>query len=123
MHRYSKSTIGAYYYIGKDAKKHFISDCCERLQEIKKSIIRTPKGWHEHFVIQPNYLVSEYWDFEIMIYADKFVIEQCTLYIEKNNTTVQYWWMPDQEGEVVNVARNITEFREFLKREICKEEL
>lgn len=122
MHRYSKTTVGTYEYIGKDAKKRFISDCCEELQKIKKSIIRQPRIWHQHFVIEPNYLVNEFWDFEIMVYADKFIIKECVLYIEKTNTTVKYWWMPNFNGKLDNVARNITEFREFLTREVCKEE-
>lgn len=122
MHRYSKTTVGAYYYIGKDAKKRFISDCCEELQKIKKSVIRQHRIWHQHFVIEPNYLVNEFWDFEIMVYADKFVIKECVLYIEKTNTTVKYWWMPNFDGKLDNVARNITEFRSFLKNEVCKEE-
>lgn len=122
MNRYTSSTVAAYFYKGKYAKKNFIADFCEKLQGIKKNIIRNPRRWEETFYIEPTAFIRERWHFEIMIYADKFVVKECVLTLLNTNTTVRYCTIPKRDGTPDNIFRNITEFREFLKREVTKEE-
>lgn len=122
MNRYNKITLGALYYTGKDAKKNFITDICKELQEIKKSITQKPIRWQEHFHIEPSFFVQEFWEFEIMIYADKFVVEDCFLTFLRTNKHCRFCCNQNSYGELDNVFHNITEFKTFLQREVLKEE-
>lgn len=105
-------------------KKHFISDFCAYLQSCKKYYIEhknlNPLWVNKRFFIQSR----ECWHFQIGIHKDKFKILFCeaTLYdtIFADGTkdrTIRYCY-----GEDHDTFRNITEFREFLKREVCKED-
>jgi hypothetical protein len=122
VNRYNKITLGALYYTGKDAKKNFIADICEELQTIKKNITQKPQSWKEHFHIEPSFFVQEFWEFEITIYSDKFVVEDCFLTFLRTNKHCRFCCNPNSHGELDNVFRNITEFRAFITREINKEE-
>lgn len=97
-------------------KRHFISDLCNALQHYKKEVIErkylNPILFYERFAIH-----EEHWIFRIGIHQDKFKVHLCELDLYKPNliSTIKYCCNGDDE------FKNITEFREFLNREVMKE--
>lgn len=123
MHRY-------YAHIGKTYryhnKKDLISDLCEALQSSKKeymSGIHAPLLFNRNFeLLDNNRPHLELWKFQIVI-TDHFEVKKCIL--EKCNDSgtlmaVQYCYSDGTHFH--DTFRNITEFREFLNREIDKED-
>lgn len=120
MHRYSECNIGAYIYEGKDAKKRFILDFCEKLQSTKKTLGTYNRKIREHFFIE-----SEFWRFEILVRKDKFIVLDCLANIQKpsgKRRDVKFFCHYDGQERLDNELENITELREFLKREVLKED-
>lgn len=126
MHRYYAKTSGATYCY-KD-KKALITDLCEELQKGRKEYIAHKKlygSWNTYWLNKKFELWTdhyEWWHFQIHI-NEVFTVKECVARIGSPNgvATIKYCCNPNCYGEFDNVFRNITEFREFLTREVCKE--
>lgn len=128
MTRYTHKRGATYCY--KD-KKALITDLCEELQECRKEYMAKKKErghWNTYFLHKKFELMVdkhlEWWEFYIYI-NDVFTVDKCEARIGSPNgiTTIPYCCNPNCHGELDNVFRNITEFREFLTREVYKEEI
>ena len=118
MHRY-------YAHIGKTYryrnKKDLISDLCEELQKGKKQFL-SQKGnslfFNRGFELVDNKTPHiECWDFIIAI-SNEFKVLKCILsFCDGMGNLQKIKYCVDN-----TVFRNITEFREFLNREVYKEE-
>lgn len=127
MKRYTHKSGATYCY--KD-KKALITDLCEELQRCRKEYFEHNKEhgrWNTYFFHKKFELMVgkhlEWWEFTIYI-NDMFTVDKCVARIGSPNgvTTITYCCNPNCHGELDNVFRNITEFREFLTREVYKEE-
>lgn len=129
MHRYTHKYGATYCY--RD-KKAFITDLCEEMQRGRKEYLEHKKergAWNTYWLHKKLELMVdkhlEWWDFQIDI-NDVFTVKECVADIGTPNGVIhglKYCCNPNCHGELDNVFRNITEFREFLTREVCKEEL
>lgn len=129
MNRYTHKRGATYCY--KD-KKALITDLCEELQKARKEYITTKKerGFCNTYWINRKFELMvgkhlEWWHFSIYI-SDVFTVDKCIADIGTQNGVIhgiKYCCNPNCHGALDNIFRNITEFREFLKREIHKEEL
>lgn len=109
----SRSGNELYY----DSKEKFISDLCKELQKGKKEQNEkkmNPYWFNKRFNIK--YL--EEWHIQMAIYADKFKVLFCeaTFYEYEGPVKVKFCC----NGEDDAIFKNITEFREFLNREVLK---
>lgn len=128
MNRYTHKKGGTYYY--RD-KKAFITDLCEELQRVRKEYLEHKKerGFCNTYWLNNKFDLMvgkhlEWWHFQIYI-NEVFTVKECTADIGTPNGVIhgiKYCCNPNCHGELDNVFRNITEFREFLTREVCKEE-
>ena len=120
MHRYYAHSDGYYKYRNK---KELISDLCEELQKGKKEFLTQKYKCNPFFLKKGFELFDqkkshlEWWDFTISI-SDEFKVLNCILSFcdEKCDLQKIKFCIDD------TVFRNITEFREFLNREVYKEE-
>lgn len=121
MDRFYKCAGGTYFY---HEKSKLITDLCEALQKAKKEYKKQPLYFHKVFELD-NHNTCEVWDFEIVI-TKQFKIYHCVLQYWDDNFnrhTVKYCVNDyDKHYDTVVVFENITEFRNFLKREIEKED-
>ena len=101
------------------SKKEFISDLCSVLQSYKKECIERKYRRPLLFNMQFNIQHSECWTFQIAIYKDKFKPLICEATIKGNGSTIKYCC---RGSEIHDTFKNITEFREFLNREVMKED-
>lgn len=118
MHRYFSHSDGIYKYHNK---KDLITDLCEELQRGKKEFLSQKSNplflnkSFELFDIKAPHL--EWWDFTIVI-SNEFKMLNCVLSFCNEKCDLQkVKYCVDN-----TVFRNITEFCEFLNREIYKEE-
>ena len=119
--------INVIHYNGKDAKKKFITHICNDLQYMKKHLLRRYDFYDGIFELCDNKNPIERWEFEIKVEPQAFAVLKCRLLL--NGKTIKYCCNPNEiitfYGRIIreddNVFRNITEFREFLKREVLKE--
>jgi hypothetical protein len=118
MHKYFSRSDGMYKYHNK---KDLISDLCEELQKGKKEFLSQKSNplflnkSFELFDVKAPHL--EWWDFTIEI-SDKFKVLNCVLsFCDEQCNLQKIKYCVDN-----TIFRNITEFREFLNREIYKEE-
>lgn len=130
MKRYTHKSGATYCY--RD-KKSLITDLCEEMQECRKEYLEYKKqrgAWNTYwFNRKVELLVGkhlEWWHFQIDI-NEVFTVTECIADIGMPNGEVihgiKYCCNPNSHGELDNVFRNITEFREFITREINKEEV
>lgn len=129
MNRYHHKNGATYCY--RD-KKALITDLCEIMQECRKDYLAKKKecGFANEYWLNKKFelLVGkhlEWWHFSIYI-GDVFTVEKCVADIGIGNGVIhgiKYCCNQNSHGELDNVFRNITEFREFITREINKEEI
>ena len=118
MHRYYAHIGNTYRYRNK---KNLISDLCEELQKAKKDFL-IQKGnslwFNKNFELVDNKTPHlETWYFTIII-SDKFEVLKCELHtFDKAHNLQKIKYCTNND-----IFNNITEFREFLNREIYKEE-
>lgn len=119
MHRYYAHIGNTYRY---RTKKDLISDLCEELQRGKKEFLKykgNPLLFNKKFEIVDNQTPHlECWEFRIVI-TNEFEIRKCILHTFNNNSCnlIKIKYCENNE-----IFHNITEFREFLNREVYKEE-
>lgn len=127
MNRYTHKNVGYYCY---NNKKFLIADLCEELQKGRKEYLAkaprcNPFFFNKKFELMVNKHI-EWWTFTITI-RDVFEVRRCMAEIGKDDGSgvnrILYCTIPNVQGEPDNIFRNITEFREFLTREVYKEEL
>ena len=126
MHRYIHHRGGCYCY---NNKKSLITDLCEELQKGRKEYLAKAPRCNPFFLNKQFELMEnkhlEWWTFTIII-RDVFEVKRCMSEVGKDDGSgvqrIFYCTIPNVQGEPDNIFRNITEFREFLKREIHKEE-
>ena len=119
--------MGYYCY---NNKKSLISDLCEELQKARKEYLeKTPRCNPFFFNKKFELMIDkhlEWWTFTITI-QDVFEVNRCMAEVGKGDGSgvnrILYCTIPNVQGEPDNIFRNITEFREFLTREVYKEEL
>ena len=112
-------------------KKSFISCICKELQTAKKNYIEYEKKnkYKGYFGTNPFFYNKEFqimankehkferWYFEIYI-SNIFDVQYCEAQI--NNRKVRFCNNISSRGEKDNDFKNITEFKEFLRREVQK---
>ena len=120
MHRYYAHRDGYYKYKNK---KDLISDLCEELQKAKKEFLTQKYRCNPFFLRKGFELFDqkkshlEWWDFTIVI-SNEFKVLNCILsFCDGMGNLQKIKYCVDN-----TVFRNITEFREFLNREVYKEE-
>ena len=133
-------------YFDKDAKKQFISDLCHDIQILRKTPCRTNGGWYFHKEFElwdKTEKALEWWKFELALKPDEIYVHKCELYHTGtckttvyccNPPTVKFLLAPYKKARehyrktgsfkqlVGDNSFNLPEFREFLKREVLKEE-
>lgn len=115
------------HYNGKGAKKNFIAHICNDLQYMKKNLLRRYDFYCGIFELCDNKNPIERWEFEIKVEPKAFAVIKCHLLLNGKttvyccNTAEVSTWYGETINRPDNVFYNITEFREFLKREVLKE--
>ena len=103
-----------FYY---DSKEKFISDLCKALQTGRKEQNQkkmNPYWFNKRFDIKH----LEEWHIQIAIYADKFKVLFCEAVFYTYDEPVKVRFCCNSEADAI--FKNITEFREFLNREVMK---
>lgn len=129
MNRYHHKDHATYCY--RD-KKSLITDLCEEMQRVRKEYLEHKKecGFCNTYWLNKKFELMvgkhlEWWHFSIYI-NDVFTVDKCVADIGTGNGVlhdIRYCCNQNSNGEFDDVFRNITEFREFLTREVCKEEI
>ena len=133
-------------YFDKDAKKKFISDLCHDIQELRKTPCPTNGGWHfnkEFELWDKTERAIEWWKFELALKPDEIKVDKCELYNAGTGKTTKYCCNSPKMKYVLapykkarehyrktgsfvdwvdDSSFNLPEFREFLKREVLKED-
>ena len=106
------------------SKKAFISQICKDLQKLKKDYVenkcRIPRAYNKIVYLDYKNGKKYRWFFTITV-RDTFTVELCAVHEEGNDKVLSYFSSDLKRfkgDETYNVCRNITEFREFLKREV-----
>lgn len=132
-------------YHDKDAKKKFISDICHDIQELRKTECSASGGWYFHKEFElwdKTEKALEWWKFELALKPDEIEVLNCELFDTGTGKTTKYCCNLSQmkfvlapykkakehfrkTGSFVDWVKdnsfNLPEFREFLKREVLKE--
>lgn len=130
-------------YFGKDVKKRFISDLCHDIQALRRQPCPTNGGWFfnkEFELVGPKY--NEYWTISLALKPKSINVLKCELFdcatgkktiYCKGEPSVKLVLVPYKKAkehyqktgsfqrEYPDSEFTLPEFREFLKREILKD--
>lgn len=120
-----------YSTIFVNGKRAFITQICNDLQTVKKEYLSdkrySKKARQYKRVFYVTYKDLRKFEWFINIYVtDVFTIQLCMVQeTTKPNASIFHYFdkdlMTSKNDTTYNVCRNITEFREFLKREVYEE--